>query len=213
MEENKALFTKVGSTNADIMHYDELRFDVTIPANTTSGEIRPDTLAVTVLNNDSLTPVKQNGKLQIQNNSDSPQTGIVSVRGRITDIILDGIANWVTDVYGHKNSIKIRAPYLTKFSLPRNPKTVKLNLADLLVLKKLEVLQIGNTSVTGDISSLASLTKLTYLNITNTSVTGDVQVCIDNMPLLKTLKIPKTVTITDEQKKTLTDRGCTITIL
>lgn len=50
MEDNKAIFTKVGSTNARIIRYDELRLDYTIPAHTTAGILKPDTLELEFFN-------------------------------------------------------------------------------------------------------------------------------------------------------------------
>lgn len=64
-----------------------------------------------------------------------------------------------------------------------------------------------------DVSALSTLVNLTKLDIGETNISGDVTSLVNNMTKLKTLKIPNTVTITDEQKKTLTDRGCTITIV
>ncbi len=283
MEENKAIFTKVGSTSAKIMRYDELRLDYTIPAKTTIGILKPDTLDLHFYNAEPPNYEKKNGQLQLKNSTDRPQTGILYIRGKITEIDLPGITNWITDVYGYKDSIKIRAPYLTKYSLPNNPKTVKLNLDDLLVFEKLMYLDLSgdtavtgdikrlsrllgslktillsDTKITGDIRSLNSTHRLAQLNLHNTSVTGDIsqlgemrmlekldlsqtlidgdisslrnlhslkaldligtkvtgdaKVFVDNMLSLSELRISNTVTITDEQKKTLTDRGCTVTI-
>lgn len=304
MEDNNAIFTKVGSTNARIIRYDELRLDYTIPAHTTAGILKPDTLELEFFNA-YIGRTKKNDQWQFSNSEDYPKTGTICIRGKITEIDMPGITNWITDAYGYKNSIRIRAPYLTKFSLPNNPKTVKLNLADLLLFNnlqyldlsgdtavtgnigelswlldslntillnntgitgnieslsfmyKLSKLELSATSVTGDISQLGGLyleyldlsrtlvdgdisklkwkglthldlsyTKvsgaipsflyrlpyLTSLELGHTKVTGDVQVCIEKMPNLKFLSIPETVTITDEQKRALTDRGCEVYI-
>ena len=50
------------------------------------------------------------------------------------------------------------------------------------------------------------------INIGYEDVTGDIEPIIEKCTSLKELRIPPTVTITDAQKKTLTDRGCTIYI-
>lgn len=64
-----------------------------------------------------------------------------------------------------------------------------------------------------DVSALSTLVNLTNLDISETNISGDMTSLVNNMTKLKTLIIPNTVTITDEQKKTLTDRGCTVTII
>lgn len=65
----------------------------------------------------------------------------------------------------------------------------------------------------GDVSALSTLVNLTKLDIGETNISGDMTSLVNNLTKLKTLIIPKAVTITDEQKKTLTDRGCTVSIV
>ena len=64
-----------------------------------------------------------------------------------------------------------------------------------------------------DVSALSTLVNLTKLDLSETNVSGDATSIVNNMTKLKTLIIPNTLTITDEQKQTLTDRGCTVTII
>lgn len=64
-----------------------------------------------------------------------------------------------------------------------------------------------------DVSVLSTLVNLTKLDISGTNISGDMTSLVNNLTKLKTLRIPKAVTITDEQKKTLTDRGCTVSIV
>ena len=68
------------------------------------------------------------------------------------------------------------------------------------------------STMNGDIASLANCTAITQLDLVNTKVSGDITNIVTNLTKLTNLSIPPTVTITDAQKKTLTDRGCTITI-
>ena len=71
----------------------------------------------------------------------------------------------------------------------------------------------NNNNISGNISSLSKLTNLTVLFLDNTSVSGDITDIVTNLTKLTQLWLPKTVTITDAQKKTLTDRGCSVTIV
>ena len=73
-------------------------------------------------------------------------------------------------------------------------------------------LGFDNTQVTGDISNLKDMVGITYLGLKGTQVTGDITELVNNMTKLTTISIPSKVTITDAQKKTLTDRGCTVII-
>lgn len=86
------------------------------------------------------------------------------------------------------------------------------DISSLSNLMKLEQLAINNSSVAGDISSLSNLTMLKKLDLGLTYVTGDITDIVNNCTKLVNLSIPAAVTITDEQKKTLTDRGCTVII-
>lgn len=76
----------------------------------------------------------------------------------------------------------------------------------------ISIILSDNTGVTGDISSLSSMSQLTSLNLAGTSVTGDISSIVNNLTALKKLVISPKITITDEQKTTLTNRGCTLTI-
>lgn len=73
-----------------------------------------------------------------------------------------------------------------------------------------QLILADSPQVSGEISSLSAMTALTTLNLANTQVSGDIQTIIDNCTKLTSLSIPRTVTITDAQKQTLTDRGCTV---
>lgn len=66
--------------------------------------------------------------------------------------------------------------------------------------------------VSGDISSLSNLTNLVELKLSGTHVSGDISSIVTNLTKLSILFIPSTVTITDAQKQTLTNRGCTLSI-
>lgn len=83
------------------------------------------------------------------------------------------------------------------------------SLANMTTLKEFNM---GGTNVSGDISSLANLINLTQLSLADTNVSGDISNIVTNLTKLTYLDIPSTVIITDEQKKTLTDRGCTVRI-
>ena len=86
------------------------------------------------------------------------------------------------------------------------------DISSLSNLTNLTNISLGNTSVSGDISSLSNNTGLTNLSLYGTSVSGDITDIVTNLTQLTQLTIPKTVTITDAQKQTLTDRGCTVYI-
>ena len=127
---------------------------------------------------------------------------------------------------------------ITPISLPsgENPGTIGFDLSDIKYLTALTGIRVVDTSISGDISSLSNLTALTYIDLHNTSVSGDIS-SLSNLTALTTLNltytringdisaivmnctnltrlsIPNSVKITDEQKKTLTDRGCTVTIV
>lgn len=75
-------------------------------------------------------------------------------------------------------------------------------------LKSLSLL--NNKNITGDISTLASDTAIQGINVSLTGVTGDITNIVANCTDLKSLYIPTGVTITEEQKTTLTGRGCTV---
>lgn len=83
------------------------------------------------------------------------------------------------------------------------------SLANITILREI---YLEGTNVSGDISSLANLINLTSLKLGGTNVSGDISNIVTNLTKLNVLTIPSTVIITDEQKKTLTDRGCTVTI-
>ena len=80
-------------------------------------------------------------------------------------------------------------------------------------MSQLASLDVNNSrSVTGDISSISSMSQLRNLNVAGTNVTGDISSIINNLTALKKLVISTKITITDEQKTTLTNRGCTVII-
>lgn len=68
----------------------------------------------------------------------------------------------------------------------------------------------GGNNISGDVSTLSGLTSLTYFSCAGTSISGDIQPIIDNLTGLVLLGLPLTFSLTDEQTKTLTDRGCTV---
>ena len=86
------------------------------------------------------------------------------------------------------------------------------DISSLSSMSLLTSLSVADTNVTGDISSLSSLSQLTTLNVADTNVTGDISSIINNLTALKRLVISPKITITDEQKTTLTNRGCTVII-
>ena len=65
-------------------------------------------------------------------------------------------------------------------------------------------------NLTGDISALSGLTHINGINLEYTpNVTGDIS-SIMNLPKIKHVHLPDTITHTDEQVKTLTDKGITV---
>lgn len=86
------------------------------------------------------------------------------------------------------------------------------DISNLSKLTQATMLVFPLTNVSGDISSLANLINLTNLSLSGTNVSGDISNIVTNLTKLTYLGIPSTVTITDAQKKTLTDRGCTVRI-
>ena len=65
-------------------------------------------------------------------------------------------------------------------------------------------------NLTGDISALSGLTRIGGINLDYTpNVTGDIS-SIMNLPNIKYVNLPDTITHTDEQVKTLTDKGITV---
>lgn len=156
--------------------------------------------------------------------------------------VSDGVSNsmWISNsVDGDKDYLKIHPYYdvnaikcgasskshpqisfelkeIVKFTnltmLALNDMTITDDISSLSTLTNLTSLSLWNTNVKGDISSLSTLTNLTSLSLGFTRVKGDISNLIDKLTKLKTLFIPPSVTITDAQKTTLTDRGCTITI-
>ena len=86
------------------------------------------------------------------------------------------------------------------------------DIANLANLTSMTSLYLSGTQVSGDIANLANLTSMTSLYLSGTQVSGDIANIVTNLTKLRYLAIPKAVTITDAQKKTLTDRGCTVGI-
>lgn len=86
------------------------------------------------------------------------------------------------------------------------------DISSLANMTNLKEICLDGTNVSGDISSLANLINLTILGLEGTNVSGDISNIVTNLTKLTCLKISSTVIITDEQKKTLTDRGCTVAI-
>ena len=66
-------------------------------------------------------------------------------------------------------------------------------------------------NITGNLSSLSNLTALTELVLSTTQVEGNLS-SLSNLTALKVLNLPSTVTASDADIKTFTDRGCTVTI-
>ena len=65
-------------------------------------------------------------------------------------------------------------------------------------------------NLTGDISALSGLTRIDGISLEYTpNVTGDIS-SIMNLPNIKFVHLPDTITHTDEQVKTLTDKGITV---
>ena len=86
------------------------------------------------------------------------------------------------------------------------------NIANLANMTSMVNLSLGGTQVSGNIANLANMTSMTTLKLGGTQVSGDITDIVTNLTKLVFLAIPKAVTITDAQKKTLTDRGCTVEI-
>ena len=65
-------------------------------------------------------------------------------------------------------------------------------------------------NLTGNISALSGLTRIDGINLEYTpNITGDIS-SIMNLPNIKFVHLPNTITHTDEQVKTLTDKGITV---
>ena len=101
---------------------------------------------------------------------------------------------------------------LTSLDLRRSNLS-KRDVSALSTLVNLTNLNISETNISGDVSALSTLVNLTNLDIGRINISGDATSLVNNMTKLKNLRIPNTITITDEQKKTLTDRGCTVIIV
>lgn len=114
------------------------------------------------------------------------------------------------NIKGDLSLFKTYTPKLTWIALQNTAITG--DISNLSTLTSLTLVYLSNTKVTGDISSLSSLTKLTHLSIAAPGVTGDITEIVNNLTALKELTITSKITITDEQKATLTNRGCTINI-
>lgn len=76
-------------------------------------------------------------------------------------------------------------------------------------LTNLQWIALSNTNVSGDIKAFSNLTNLNILYINKTNVSGDISSIMD-LPNIKRVYLPNTITHTDEQVKTLTDKGVTI---
>lgn len=88
------------------------------------------------------------------------------------------------------------------------------DLDDISHLTALTSLDMRGSSLSKkDVSALSTLVNLTKLDISGTNISGDVTSLVNNMTKLKKLIISNTLTITDEQKNTLTDRGCTVYVV
>ena len=79
---------------------------------------------------------------------------------------------------------------------------------NLTALTSLQLQYMPN--LTGDISALSGLTRIDGISLEYTpNVTGDIS-SIMNLPNIKFVHLPDTITHTDEQVKTLTDKGITV---
>lgn len=110
---------------------------------------------------------------------------------------------------------------LTNFSCLSNPGgnypldyKITGDISNFANLTKLTTVTIDSYDFTGDISVFANCPNLITLNIFDykASITGDITSVVNTCTKLTALTIPPTVTITDEQKTTLTNRGCTVRI-
>ena len=102
---------------------------------------------------------------------------------------------------------------VTKINMPLANNNVKLDLSSIKDLVNMGYLVVSpSTQVSGDIANLANMTSMTNLSLGGTQVSGDITDIVTNLTKLRSLSIPIAVTITDAQKKTLTDRGCTVVI-
>ena len=114
------------------------------------------------------------------------------------------------DIIGDISSLS-NMTQLTYINLERNHKVIG-NISSWSKLTNLIDISLNGTNISGDISSLSNLKNLTGLRMTGSKVHGDISSIVTNLTKLTQLGIPSTITITDAQKKTLTDRGCTVVI-
>lgn len=134
--------------------------------------------------------------------------GDISSLSNLTNLNVVNLSN--TSVSGDISSLG-NLTNLTSISLGNT--SVSGNISSLSNLTNLTRLLLDNNhNISGDISSLSNLTNLNYLSLFGSSVSGDITDIVTNLTKLTYLALPKTVTITDAQKKTLTDRGCNIGI-
>ena len=135
-------------------------------------------------------------------------TGDISSLSSIPKLTVLSIGT--TSVTGDISSLSSMSQ-LTSLNVIDN-KGVTGDISSLSSMSQLTTLNVVDTNVTGDISSLSSMSNLTSLNVAGTNVTGDISGIINNLTALKQLVISPKITITDEQKTTLTNRGCTVII-
>ena len=160
----KALLVKAPSSlDVDLLKYDEVRFKVEYnagqqytPANLIDST---DDLTATFVKSDNMTfrNVGSKAVSLLQIDSTKPSSCIVSVRPFNTENIT-GICN------GYYTQGKPKGIYTFYGS----------NLDVVKYLKNLIGLQLGDTSVGGDISALSGLTNLTVISLSDTSVGGDI---------------------------------------
>ena len=134
-------------------------------------------------------------------------TGDIANLANMTSIIDLGLNN--TQVTGDITNL---ANMTSTIYLNLRSTQVSGNITNLANMKSMTNLSLSNTQVSGNIANLANLTSMTNLGLSGTQVSGDITNIVTNLTKLRYLSLPKAVTITDAQKKTLTDRGCTVRI-
>lgn len=94
------------------------------------------------------------------------------------------------------------------------PSTYKVtgDISNLASLKYLKSMTLAGSEITGDISVFGNMPNLISAYFYTPNISGDVTDIVTNCTKLTYLLIPSSVTITDEQKTTLTNRGCTVVI-
>lgn len=84
------------------------------------------------------------------------------------------------------------------------------SIEDISVLKNLRYIGLYWTNITGDIGTLSNLIGLENIRLEGTKVTGNIDNVIEKCTMLKEIVVPTSVTISEEKRKILEDRGGSI---